>query len=70
MIWIQTPGSSNVVRFGYDEVNRVLLVQFKNLSTYRYSNVPSQIFEQMKFAPSKGRFLKQHVERMYPDQRV
>lgn len=65
MEWIDTPESSNIVRFGYDDTSRVLKVEFKNGSVYDYFDVPDQVFNNMKNAPSKGQFLAQQVKGTY-----
>jgi hypothetical protein len=65
MNWIDSPESTNINRFGYDEANLVLFVEFKNGSVYQYFDVPEQLFEQMKSASSKGRFLAQMIKGTY-----
>lgn len=65
MEWIDTPESSNIVRFGYDDTSRVLKVEFKNGGVYDYFDVPDQVFNNMKNAPSKGQFLAQQVKGTY-----
>lgn len=65
MIWIDTPESSNITKFGYDQSNQIMLVEFKNGSLYKYFDVPETIYEQMKTAPSKGRFLSQNIKGLY-----
>lgn len=63
--WIESPESSNITRFGYDEANQVLYVEFNNGSIYQYFDVTQSVFEQMKTAPSKGRFLAQNIKGTY-----
>ena len=65
MNWIESPESSSITRFSYEDVNQVLLVEFKNGSTYQYFDVPQGVFEQMKAAPSKGQFLAQNIKGAY-----
>jgi len=65
MNWIETPDSSNIARFGYDESSQVLTVEFTKGGTYNYFDVPESVFEQMKGAPSKGQFLAQNVKGIY-----
>jgi hypothetical protein len=65
MEWIETPESSNITRFGYDEPNQVLSVEFKSGATYGYFDVPQSVFEQMKVASSKGQFLAQNLKGVY-----
>lgn len=65
MEWIDTPESSNIARFCYDEPNLVLKVEFKNGSVYDYYDVPEHIFNGMRSAPSKGQYLAQQVKGAY-----
>ena len=62
MNWIDTPESSNIARFGYDEGSRVLKVEFKNGGTYDYFDVPENVYDGMRNAPSKGQFLAQQIK--------
>jgi hypothetical protein len=70
MNWIDTPESSNIARFGYDENNQVLGVEFKSGGTYHYFDVPENVFGQMKNASSKGQFLAQNIKGTYRYARV
>lgn len=70
MNWIESPESSNIARFAYDEGNQVLFVEFKNGGTYQYFDVPHPVFEQMKSASSKGQFLAQNIKGVYRYARV
>ena len=70
MSWIDTPDSSNLARFKYDDKARVLTVEFKNGGTYNYYDVPQAVFEQMKAAPSKGEFLVRSIKGAYRYARV
>lgn len=65
MNWIETPESSNIARFAYDEASSMLIVDFIKGGTYNYYDVPQAIFEQMKAAPSKGQFLAYNVKGAY-----
>lgn len=65
MNWIETPESSNIARFAYDETSNILIVEFLKGGTYNYYDVPQVIFDQMKAAPSKGQFLAQNVKGIY-----
>ncbi len=70
MDWIDTPESSNIARIAYDEATQVLKVEFKNGSLYDYFDVPKQVFEGMRHAPSKGEYLAQQVKGRYRYARV
>jgi hypothetical protein len=62
---IESPESSNIARFGYEEESLTLLVEFKNGSQYQYYDVPQSVFEGMSAAASKGTFLAQNVKGKY-----
>ena len=70
MSWIETPDSSNIARFKYDDKSRVLTVEFKNGGTYNYFDVPQPVFDQMRNAPSKGEFLARNVKGAFRYSRV
>jgi len=70
MDWIPTPESSNIARFAYDAPNTTLRVEFNNGGIYDYFDVPEIIFEQMKEASSKGRFLAAQIKGVYRYARV
>ncbi|MDH2918852.1 MAG: KTSC domain-containing protein [Sideroxydans sp.] len=65
MDWIDTPESSNIARFAYDEASNVLKVEFKNGGQYDYFDVPQHVFEGMRNAPSKGQYLAQQIKGSY-----
>lgn len=62
MNWIDTPESSNIARIAYDDGTHVLSVEFRKGGTYNYFDVPQQLFERMRHAPSKGQFLAQSIK--------
>jgi len=70
MSWIETPDSSNIARYKYDDKACVLTVEFKNGGTYNYYDVPQAVFEQMKAASSKGEFLARNIKGVYRYARV
>ena len=70
MSWIETPASSNIARYKYDERTHVLTVEFKNGGTYNYYDVPQRVCDQMTAAPSKGGFLAQNIKGAYRYARV
>ena len=64
MDWINA-NSSNIERFKYDPLSRVLKVEFKNGGTYDYFDVPEQTFTNMCNASSKGQYLAQQIKGTY-----
>jgi hypothetical protein len=63
--WISTPQSNNVARFRYDEASQTLTVEFNSGSRYNYYDVRQHIFEEMKSADSKGKFLNDQIKGVY-----
>lgn len=63
--WISTPQSSNVAGFSYDKAAQVLTVEFNNGSRYDYYDVPENVFEGMKSADSKGKYLNTEIKGNY-----
>jgi hypothetical protein len=63
--------SSNVRAIGYDDASKYLYIQFHPESerdrppTYRYANVPSQIYRRFLGAPSKGMFVWASIKGKY-----
>lgn len=63
--------SSDLKSVGYDPAARVLEVEFKNKRdwglppVYQYSNVPTELYEALMRAPSKGKFFSAKI-RSYP----
>jgi KTSC domain len=70
MDWIETPDSSNIAGFGYDQASQVLTVEFKNGSRYCYYDVPQGIADQMAVAASKGQFHAQNIKGVFRYARV
>jgi hypothetical protein len=55
---------------GYDAEKEVLDVIFKSGGVYRYFDVPLHIYEGLLQAPSVGRYMWEHVLRVYPCARL
>jgi hypothetical protein len=64
--WIGTPESSSIAAFAYEAEDLMLYVRFKNGRTYRYSGLPSSVFEAFADAESKGTFFNAQVQGRYP----
>lgn len=61
MEWIETPESSNIVRYRYDEETLTLEVEFKNGNIYQYFDVPAGVVEELDMATSKGQYFNQNI---------
>jgi hypothetical protein len=66
MDWISTPDSSSIAAFAYEAEDMTLFVRFKTGRTYRYSGVPSSVYEDFADADSKGAFFNAQVQGRYP----
>ena len=62
---IETPESSHIARIGYESESQVMTIVFARGESYQYFDVPAEVFEQMKSAPSKGQFLAQAIKGAY-----
>ena len=54
--------SSNVEGYGYNPSQKELWIAFKNNRVYRYDKVPHEIANGLHGAPSKGKYLNQHIK--------
>ena len=65
MVWYDAD-SSMISAFGYDEAEEILEVAFRRTGVYRYYDVPLHVFEGLRDASSKGRYMRGHIIDMYP----
>jgi len=61
--------SSMVDSVGYDEERRLLQVMFTSGRVYCYENVPSEVFQGLLEAESKGQYMRAHIIDVYPYRR-
>ena len=66
MIEMTYVDSSNVEAIGYDPTQQELYVQFKSGGTYIYHQVPPDVYDYLRNAPSKGSFLNRQIKNVYP----
>lgn len=57
--------SSNIAAAGYDEATRTLEIRFSNGATYRYNDVPKEVYEGMWKAESMGKFVHASIASKY-----
>ena len=63
--------SSNLTNVEYDEKKQEMTVQFlKKGNIYVYSDVPKEVYEALRNAPSPGSYLHQNVKGVYPFRRL
>jgi hypothetical protein len=58
--------SSMIQAFGYDPERQTLLVIFNSGKTYRYFEVPPEVYEELLAADSKGSYMRSFVIDCYP----
>ena len=62
--------SSVINHFKYNETNHRLRVIFISGIAYDYLNVPKELYEKLRHAISKGKFLNKHIKGKYPFEKV
>ena len=58
--------SSSIARIAYDEEARALSIWFRETGRYIYSDVPRAIYEELRKAPSAGRYFNACIKRRFP----
>jgi hypothetical protein len=66
---MQRVSSSNLVAVGYDDSTNTLFIQFKN-GTYKYFDVPQNIYRSLLNASSKGEYHAAYIKDSYGYQRI
>jgi KTSC domain len=62
--------SSVIKYFRYDAANRRLIVLFVSGIEYGYENFPKEVYEQMRIAYSKGKFLNENIKGKYSFKKI
>ncbi len=62
--------SSNISRIGYDESNKILVVEFKSSGTYVYYDIPKYVFVELLNSESCGRYFNNNISGNYQYERV
>jgi hypothetical protein len=62
--------SSALTNVRYDRRTGALEVRFVTGRTYRYADVPMDLYERLLKAESKGRFFNSHIKDRYPTREV
>lgn len=70
MITHETPTSSNIAKLRYDDQSGTLFVEFRSGSTYKYDNVPYDIWNVFISAPSVGKFFNSTIKGVYKETKV
>jgi len=61
--------SSMISAFRYDESAKALEVRFHNTGVYRYFDVPAEVVDGLRQAPSKGSYMQSMIIDAYPTQK-
>ena len=67
---MQPVTSSNLQAIGYDESYGVLAIEFRAGTIYLFGAVPRRIFEELRIAPSLGRFFVRNIRGRYVSRRI
>lgn len=65
MITHDTPTSSNIARLKYDPETAILHVEFRSGKTYKYADLPMDIWNAFISAPSAGKFFNSTIKDVY-----
>lgn len=65
-----TPNSSHIARLKYNPDTAELDIEFRNGKTYRYYELPYDIFNAFVAAPSAGKFLNSTIRGVYKEKQV
>ncbi|WP_343304316.1 KTSC domain-containing protein [Chitinophaga niabensis] len=57
--------STVIKNFSYDNKKSRLYVTFLSGKVYAYLNVPEHVYEEMKMALSKGKYLNEYIKGKY-----
>ncbi len=57
--------SSVIAAIGHDDERRLLDVEFRSGTVYRYFKVPVHVFEALCAAPSVGEYFNAHIKDAY-----
>lgn len=62
--------SSQISYIGYEDDDMSLIVVFTNGSTYRYDNVPREVFDDLKSASSVGKYFNANIKNSYSNSKI
>jgi hypothetical protein len=61
--------SSNLLSVGYDAKSRTLRIEFSTGAVYVYSDVPNEVYQGLRSAPSVGRYFATNIKNLYSYER-
>lgn len=59
--------SSNIVSAGYDPVQQIIEIEFKNAVVWQYPNFPEYMWLEFLGAPSQGKYFHSHILPRFKD---
>ena len=62
--------SSNLEAVGYDAEQAILVIRFKDGSTYEYYDVPQFEYDNLMASDSKGKYANKNIYKTYRQQKV
>lgn len=62
--------SSNIRSIGYSPDTETLEIEFLSGGIYQYSNVPSNIYDDLMSASSHGGYFAANIKERYPTERI
>jgi hypothetical protein len=65
MLYVDLFESEAIAKFAYDPTAMNLVIFFKTGGVYEYRNVPRDVFEAFRAAPSKGQYFQANVRERF-----
>ncbi|HWF09823.1 MAG TPA: KTSC domain-containing protein [Bryobacteraceae bacterium] len=62
--------STMLAALAYDDAHEILQLEFRSRAIYRYFGVPTQVYEALLGAPSKGGYFSQAIRGQFPVSRA
>ena len=62
--------STTIDSIGYNDKTLALRINFKNMTVYEYSDVPSNVYADLMRASSKGRYAKANIYERYSSRKT
>lgn len=67
--WNETPTSSNIAAFRWDE-EKYLWIRFKDSGLYRFKDFPKELYLKMQMCESVGKFFHQFIKNQFETERM
>jgi hypothetical protein len=62
--------STNIQKIGYDADSAILVIEFKDGSSYEYYDVPQYEYDGLMGADSHGKYANQNIYKKYRQQKI